>query len=117
MLITKLPPRLARSAASRPLFDIMGDEPMAMATLAAKFWTTRLVMLWHSGFLVAMRLMICGMVAGTFESGGREREVAKGGGVLMRSWRFFAASLGSEEAMMALTMATPSSFFLGEAVW
>jgi hypothetical protein len=38
--------REARSAASRPLLDMIGEEPVARHTLAAKFWTARLVMLW-----------------------------------------------------------------------
>ena len=46
MLMTRPPPSLARSAASVPFIDMIGDAPVAKQTLAAKFCTTVLVMLW-----------------------------------------------------------------------
>jgi hypothetical protein len=47
--MTNPPERAARSGASRPWLDIMGEEPVARQTFAAKFWTTRLVILWQRG--------------------------------------------------------------------
>ena len=60
MLMTRLPPNEARSAASVGALDIMGEAPMAMATFAAMFCTTRLVMLWQRGFVAARRAMMAG---------------------------------------------------------
>jgi hypothetical protein len=51
----------------------MGEEPVARQTFAAKFWTTRLVMLWQRG-LVRTCLRV---TEGTWETR-VERSIGKG---------------------------------------
>lgn len=121
MFITSEPPRAARSGASSELLDMIGDEPTARATLAAKFWTTRLVMLWQSGFFAASALVNSGTFAtmSFLDSGCGVVDacVANGGGVATRWTRSEAAFFGSAAAMIADTIAMPSRLLDGVADW
>lgn len=88
---------------------------MERATLAAKLATTKLIMLWTSGRLVATLATIDGTSfsnnAASF-SRGVGGMLANEGRVVMRLYNSEAAARGSSAAMIALTTATPSRPFL-----
>ncbi len=85
---------------------------MARATLAAKFWTTRFVMLWQSGVIWPNFLTIAGTPSRSVWTSlvflAVLLRLAKGGGLRSKLRSSEAAILGFGAAMMALTTATPS---------
>lgn len=124
MFITREPFREARSAASKELLDMIGEAPTARQMFAARFWTTRLVMLWQRGLVVARRRVSSGMdlerdtaSRGWREVGEVREAVAKGGGVRTSFTKAEAAVSGSGEAIIADTMAMPSRDFEGVLDW
>ena len=100
---------------------VMCVSYMQRATLAAKFWTTRFVMLWQRGVsrpsfftMAGIESRSCWTSLGFFAELVR---APKAGGVRIRVRSSEAACLGSWAPMMALTTATPSRALKVAFVW
>src|SRR3569833_4190530 len=101
---------------------MMGDAPTASATLAAKFCTTRLVMLCESGVVswTALRTAGTSVMTSSASLGGSAPSAAcraKGGGDRTLPSSDLASLSASAAAITALTTATPARDLAAVLLW